>query len=267
MNKIAAIIVFYNSHIKSSQAYNLLQDDRIDLLLVDNSTDEVVLEDNKQFIQQHQLQYFPMGGNIGLSKAYNKMINIVRDLGYEYILLSDDDTLYTNEYIEKLVVAVNEHKADVIMPVIKDSYDKFVISPAFSTKIPLVPYKEGGRLKINKIYGINSGTCINIHCFDNWQFNEDIFLYFVDSDFFVNNVNKNKLSYYILDCEIEQNLSSSEQFSEVSLKRFKMVIDDARPYFKNQSFPRLRLFAYKLSLIQRFWNQHHDKRIFQVLKF
>ncbi len=268
MNKIAVIIIFYNSLIKDSQAYNLLQDKRLELFLADNSVDQNILAQNLSFAKSHNLHYYQNQGNIGLSKSYNKMIKIIKETNqFQYVLFSDDDTLYTQEYIDKLYKAVSVKKADVIMPIVKDSYDQCIISPAFSTKIPLIPYKEGGKLKINKVYGINSGTCAKLSCFDNWQFNEDIFLYFVDSDFFVNCVNKYHHSYYILDCEIQQNLSSSEPFSDAFLKRMQLVLKDARPYTKNQSFPHLRVFIHKICLIKRFYNQHHDKRIFQILKY
>lgn len=263
--EIATIIVLYNSLISESEAHETLKNPNFDLFFVDNSTDEEILKKNEEYSKKNNVLYYPMGGNIGLSKAYNRIIKEIKKLDYNYLLISDDDTLYTKEFQDLLVDEVKNNKYDLIVPTIIDSRDGVVASPILLTGIPLVPYNPKSKRPPKRINGINSGTCVKVKCFDNWQFDEGIFLYFVDSDFYNNNVNANKLTYKILDCTIKQNFAASEDFDDSTIKLLQRVLDDGRQYFRNKPLSEVQLAIYKFYLVKRLWFQHKDKRVFSLL--
>lgn len=264
-DRIATIIVLYNSLISDSKAFETLKNDNLDIFFLDNSTDQSCIDKNVELSKTMNCKYYNMGGNIGLSKAYNFIIDELKNnYDYNYMLLSDDDTLYTEEFQNLLVEEVKKNRYQVILPTIVDSLDGVVASPIKLTGIPLVRYKEGSKNPPKRIEGINSGTCVRLDAFDNWHYNENIFLYFVDTDFFQNNVNKNKLSYTILPCVIKQNFSSSEEFNDNSIKRLEMVLDDAKRFFATSKIKPIKMVVYKITLIHRLYSQHHDKRLFKL---
>lgn len=260
--KVACLIVLYNKLIKDSQAYETLKNTYLDLFFIDNSDQEIYVKNNQEFANNYNLHYYSMHGNIGLSKAYNFFVKEAKCLGYDYILISDDDTLYTQEFLDELQDNLSKDY-DVILPIIRDNILGHLVSPAVrQRKISkaIIGKPEGD---FNVIGAFNSGMCVNLRCYDNWQYNENVFLYFVDIDFCDNNLVKNKLKTHVLDCEIRQNCSSSEPFSDQSLKRLYMVLDDAKKFYPS----KFKYFTYKLFLVKRMWEDHKNKKVFKLLKY
>lgn len=95
-NSIVATIVIYNKSIENSiTCKNILSfnEDLIEILIVDNSTSNY---GNKAYCENKNIKYISMGGNQGLSKAYNAAIDLSKDK--DVIILFDDDTDVTKQY-------------------------------------------------------------------------------------------------------------------------------------------------------------------------
>ena len=78
-NSIVATIVIYNKSIENSiTCKNILSfnEDSIEILIVDNSTSNY---GNKTYCEKKNIKYISMGGNQGLSKAYNAAIDLSKD--------------------------------------------------------------------------------------------------------------------------------------------------------------------------------------------
>lgn len=265
MNKIAAIIVMYNSLVSETNIINSLKCDFIDLWFVDNSTDQTIKSKNLEFCNKHNLEYLDMNGNVGLSVAYNETINIIKQTNkYTHILLSDDDTIYNQNYLNDLYQNLSSD-VDLILPTIIDNSDNHVMSPILLSKFPLIAYNGEDKSKAPRIMGINSGTCARLSVFENWKFDTDIFLYFTDMDFYKNNVNKNKLSYCILDTKIIQQCSGSEEYTQNSINQIKLVLKDAKAFYNKQSFGIIKYYFYKLLLVVQSYQKHHQKSILKLL--
>lgn len=106
-SRIYIITVIYNrsiNEIRSLQEFeNLLkQFEETRLIVVDNSTKEDVLEQNREIAAQKEwIRYLECGGNIGLSRAYNRALATIPQEEEEqfWIMLSDDDTKFSMDYL------------------------------------------------------------------------------------------------------------------------------------------------------------------------
>ena len=229
MNKIIAVIVIYNksiNDINSIENINVVAG--IDVLIVDNST----IDNNNEELANHKnMKYIKSCGNIGLSKAYNQSIEKIKKLKeYKYILLCDDDTIFTVQYLEE-VRSLTKKNIDVIIPQIINNYDQKVCSPKLKSNIPLITKVYDGIDRGKGIKAINSGLCIKLDCFDVFKYNESNFLYFVDVNFFEEGLNKHGFGYEITTSKIEQNFSQYEKsLSDSNINQMKLRLRDSKKY-------------------------------------
>lgn len=260
-NKLVTIVVVYNKLIKDITVVDTLKSEYIDFCFVDNSTIEDVKNKNKEYCKKTNYRYVDMQGNKGLSKAYNNTIDLLRN-EYKYILLSDDDTIYNQDYINKLLEQVDADQYDLILATVVDKMDNTILTPVFYSDVPLKRVKQEESTRIG---GINSGTCIKMSAFDNWKFNEDLFMYFTDLDFYNNNANANKLSYIILDATIYQDCAGSEEYNDKTIEQIKRVLNDGKKYYKTQKFGFLQYCFYKTLLVIGSFIQHKKISILSLL--
>lgn len=260
-NKLVTVVVVYNKLIKDITVTNTLNNEYIDFCFVDNSTNEEIKNNNISFCQENNYQYINMNGNKGLSKAYNEAIDILKN-NYQYILLSDDDTIYNKEYIDELLIHVNENKYDLILPHVVDKVSNQILTPTFYSNLPL---KRVNQEQATRIGGINSGSCIKLTTFNNWRYNEDLFMYFTDLDFYNNNVNINKLSFIILKSTIYQNCAGSVEYGSTTKDQIKRVLKDAKKYFKTRNFGYIQYWLYKVLLVSQSLKQHKKLTILSLL--
>ena len=73
-------------------------------IIADNSTDDVIVQENRETASlKNWLRYVECGGNIGLSRAYNRAIATIPQEEAYWIMLSDDDTYFSMEYLENAI--------------------------------------------------------------------------------------------------------------------------------------------------------------------
>ena len=73
-------------------------------IIADNSTDDVIVQENRETASlKNWLRYVECGGNIGLSRAYNRAIAMIPQEEAYWIMLSDDDTYFSMEYLENAI--------------------------------------------------------------------------------------------------------------------------------------------------------------------
>lgn len=104
--RIYIITVIYNrqiSQIRSLPEFRALLEKHpeIWLIVADNSTEEEILEKNREAaLQENRLRYIECGGNVGLSRAYNRALSTIPQEEEYWVMLSDDDTKFSMEYLE-----------------------------------------------------------------------------------------------------------------------------------------------------------------------
>lgn len=225
-SNVVAVIVVYNKKVEDSiTCKNILNnsDNSLGILIVDNSTTDL---GNKEYCANKGIEYISMDGNKGLSKAYNAAVNAC--MGKDAIVLFDDDTEVTKDYFDKLDVALNAYPdVDIFAPIIYGQ-DGVIYSPNeynfIRSKFITSPDQEVPQEKFN---AIASCLAIRMRVFDNYRFNEKLFVDQVDQNFFYDQ-RRNGAQFKKIDAKILQNFyQRGENLTpEAGWKRLKLRIMD-----------------------------------------
>lgn len=180
--KYTAIVIVYNKNIKDSVTCSCLGKiltDNFEVIIVDNSTSDM---GNMKECQVLGYKYISMGGNKGLSKAYNAAIE---NTNADVLILLDDDTEINQKYMEILNEAVVNHpNVDIFAPIVYGQ-DGVIYSPNefnfIKNKLIKKPEQNVSQERFNAI-----ASCLAIRkiVFDNYRFNESLFVDQIDQYFF-----------------------------------------------------------------------------------
>lgn len=225
-NSIVATIVIYNKSIENSiTCKNILSfnEDLIEILIVDNSTSNY---GNKAYCENKNIKYISMGGNQGLSKAYNAAIDLSKDK--DVIILFDDDTDVTKQYFEQLQIALDSNPdVDIFAPIIYGQ-DGVIYSPNRYNFMRSQYIQEiSQEIPQEEFNAIASCLAIRMRVFQNYRFNEKLFVDQVDQNFFYDQRKKNK-KFMKLNVEIKQNFYQRglKLSAESGWKRLRLRIID-----------------------------------------
>ena len=97
-----ALIVIYNKKCEDSITIKKIfpYKNQINIIVFDNSDEN---NENERFCNNNNIKYYTEHKNIGLSKAYNSIISKIEMNDDNFLLILDDDTNITNEYINKII--------------------------------------------------------------------------------------------------------------------------------------------------------------------
>lgn len=239
MLNIYAVIVIYNKSIRESitcKAIRAISNRNISVVVVDNSDQT---NDNKQICYQNKWMYICMHENAGLSKAYNRVLNSLSFSNDDIIVWLDDDTNVTQEYFNVLEEAVRcNPSCDIFAPVIMGEDNKFW-SPNEYHFLKNKQLKQINQNISNKKFNaINSCTAVKAKIYDNYRYDERLFLDQVDHLFFYDQRRFGR-KFKKLDTVIFQNFSTKRIYSDYSLlkKRYKIMIKDYLLYSKITGYP------------------------------
>ncbi len=212
------ILVIYNKRVVDVPAFQNL-DDCVHFVVCDNSTEP---NDNQQIVENGGHTYFSMGGNQGLSKAYNRAIQSLRDMATidDYVLFMDDDTFVDKSYVEYL----NTHcQWDVNVPIVLDQQGQ--MSPCI---IENGIVKRG--MDVSKMSAINSGMCISMRVFEAYEYDERLFLDYIDHKFLLD-IKENGFTMGVLDYTIQQDFSANSTQKDQLLTRFDIFKKDSKVFY------------------------------------
>ena len=112
---IYALIVVYNQFCGNSKTIRSINSKKINVIVFDNSTSAF---NNKDYCEQHGYKYFGFQKNYGLSYAYNYVLDNVSINKNDYIIILDDDTELTRDYLDEVAERTSRGKADLMLPVV-----------------------------------------------------------------------------------------------------------------------------------------------------
>lgn len=179
---VCCVIVTYNPNVQDFLAVlKTIRENTESIIIVDNGSSvtlDIELDEGLYFVQ--------LESNCGISKAQNMGVKKALALGADYIWLSDQDTYYPDDYLEKMERFIkglesSEVKYSVVGPAYRD---------VISGKVhPFVKIDRGFK-KINPQEGVNdisqliaSGMIIPGRVFsDIGYMREDFFIDWVDFD-------------------------------------------------------------------------------------
>ena len=182
--KSCGLIVLFNPNIK-------LLNNVIKSLL--NEVDKIFIYDNSQLSIRNlfnayngEFEYLHESSNIGIAAAQNKLIKLAISQNFKVALLSDQDTVYPKNYMQKMlkylliqnnIIALVPNRKNVNHKFTKDAghyvFDK-------ENKLKLIYAKEE---YISVSHSIASGMILNLKYIDNTKLmNENLFIDWVDNE-------------------------------------------------------------------------------------
>ena len=219
---ITTIIVVYNKNVNVSSKWLRIKS-YSDVIIVDNS---IKKNNNKTFCENNGVKYISMGGNKGLSKAYNKAIEDIEDT--DVIVILDDDTDFSDEYFIKLRRALVDYPdVDIFVPIIRGQ-DGVIYSPNnyrfLKNRLVKDPKNE---VHQNKFNAISSCMAIRKRVFDDYRYNEKLFVDEIDHCFCREQRDKGR-KFKVLNVEIIQKFHQREKHlePETILKRERIRVID-----------------------------------------
>lgn len=228
---IYVIIVVYNMNCEDSAAFNSLAQSQVkNVMICDNSTKE---NNNEEACEKHGFHYIDMGGNMGLSKAYNRAIEQIPKSG-KIICLFDDDT-DIHSYFDKVLAYLNKNEADIYVPIVTDEMG--ILSPCIATKNDFKRFKNTDEMtsSVHSISAINSGMAIRSEIFENYRYDELLFLEHIDHDFMRTMRAEHKTVCIMKDIVMVQHFALFNSTREQAEVRFKILKRDYKRYYRNAS--------------------------------
>lgn len=229
---IQPIVVIYNNQCDRSNSVCSLLQQSCKPIIIDNSTSDY---GNRDFCNKNGLTYYSMGGNQGLTKAYNFAINQL-DSNIDYIQWFDDDTSIPNGFIksEKDYVAANP-QYEVFIPIVISGKSRAILSPSKLINGNTYRINSLDDIENSSFSAINSGMIIKMSVFKEYRYDESLFLDCVDHDFMCS-CWKNNVSICIMNnCILEQDFSGDCTNIKSSLNRYKIYSKDFITFRKKNS--------------------------------
>ena len=182
----AAAVVVYNVACGDSiTCRNLAEMNRpgLQVLIYDNSTRDF---GNEAYCRERGWVYLGGSGNAGISKAYNACVDYLKTRGVEGLLcLFDDDTAVSEEYFTALEQAAAQAEEKIFVPLIRSGGR--LMSPCRLTAEHRVRIfgseQEALEYRGSDLSAINSCMAIDLRVFDDFRYDENIFLDGVDHHF------------------------------------------------------------------------------------
>ncbi|MGN0161903.1 MAG: glycosyltransferase [Lachnospiraceae bacterium] len=227
------IMVIYNKSLLDSITYQCLKDADITLVVCDNSEKT---GDNVSIAGKDGVEYLPMGGNRGLSYAYNRALEYIFSSLYaedgDVISLFDDDTQVSVEYLEK----ARSMQGQIALPVMRDTLG--IMSPVLMEGCyvrRIESTEQLMRLNPRKLSGINSAMALRAGIMRNYRYCEEMFLDYIDH-MFIMDMRKKNIFPEVMQVELHQKFSAVEDSAEAARARFALQKRDLKIFYKNSMF-------------------------------
>lgn len=258
------VVVLYKTSLEDSKTINSLGNiikENSNLFVFDNSPVRQYENENFQF-KSFTVCYYHDATNPGLSTAYNSALDECSKSNKKWLLLLDQDTTFTKEYleeIERLDYDKIPDKVVAIIPRVISLSDRRSIAPVkmFLGGICRPVDAEGGVVNI-PISGINSGTILSVSYMNTiGGFSTDYTLDMLDHWYFRKIVQDNK-KCYLLKSSVYQDLSVFGNFEDnISIQRYKQMLYAESFFIKEEGL--LSMFIFKIRLFFRALKQFKFK--------
>lgn len=258
--EIYIVIVLYKTNLEHSKTIDTLKnipDENINLMVFDNSP---IKQYNFSYFRydKFDIHYFNDCSNPGLSRAYNLALSNARDKNYKWLLLLDQDTAITAEYIKEIMsLEIDKLSKNVvsIMPRVISALNDKLIAPVKMSKggICRSVLLESG-VEQKGISGINSGTLLSVSFMSDINgFSSSYSLDMLDHWYF-REIKRNGKEIYLLHSNIKQELSIYGNFEEnLSVSRYSQLLNAENHFLTEDGI--ISLILYKARLVYRFFKQ------------
>ena len=227
--------VLYNqaiSNIASLDAFTSFKAKHNDVWLIisDNSDNNEIKQDSQKELKKLDAVYLDNNGNIGLSKAYNRILEFIGD-GPFWLMLSDDDTIFSLDFLENAYNTSKQTEANAISGIVMAG--GHIMSPLRNNKV----FSNNDNCisspgQYDNIFCINSGLIIRDRVFaEIGLYDESLFLDMIDYWFMDKLIENNLNRIEIVSGSIIQNFSANEEKPKKAvMKRFGIYRKDFSTY-------------------------------------
>lgn len=222
----AAAVVIYNTACQDSPTCRALQKlSDITVLIYDNSTRDF---GNREFCESAGWVYLGGQGNLGLSKAYNACIDYLKDGNKaDMLCLFDDDTDLEPAYFDALEKA-RQKGGRIFVPAIFAGgalISPCILDAAYRVRT-FADEAEAQAYTGEHLSAINSCMAIDLEIFDDFRYDENIFLDGIDHNF-TQAMKARGEKIHMMDYRCNHAFSGAEKPPKASaLVRFKIYAKD-----------------------------------------
>jgi GT2 family glycosyltransferase len=252
---ILAIVVRYKMPLEQSQTLISLAEafsshpellEEYGVLVWDNSA--IRLEDPKL---SFPFQYGFSEKNLGVSGAYNHASSFAESIGCRWLLLLDQDTTVTADYLQRMLVHVREVESNqniaTIVPFVR-SHGTLVSPRKFGRMIRnhQIPRLTSGIYR-EDAYAVNSGTVMRVSALLSvGGYSEEFWLDLSDAYIFQALYRDGKRMYIAADLELAHSVASMDFDRQMTPERYRSFLAAENMYL---AMYRSRL----VNLAQTFW--------------
>lgn len=242
------IIVLYKCNIDKFS--NVLQS-------VINQTDYLILVKNDNIFfpidkfNNPKIHLINLYNNYGIAYAQNRGVDYAKKLKTDYLLFSDQDTIFPDDYISRMQNKLCNYSENTIFAPVFFNKIKEQIEPlSITLKDSIVPNNDQA---ISVFHAISSGTIVSMSNFEKiGYFNEALFIDYVDFEWCWR---AKKLNYEILcfpDIQINHNLGDNykiifgkkvtirSNFRYYYMIRNGLILSKKNPWLTNNERKQLR---------------------------
>ena len=245
-SQLTAVLVLYRLGAQESPCFLSLRaalatmdrpPDSLTLLLYDNSPEASGIPD---FPANIRLVHNPANG--GVAAAYNAGLDEARSNGSQWLLLLDQDTALTAEYLAELLAATESVDAAVAAIVPRLVQDGKTHSPQQLPRLSHRPLPEdaAGMLPV-KVSAFNSGAVIRVGALR--RFPERYWLDFLDHAVF-HELQAVGGRIWLLRSRLDHRLSTQRLGEDASLDRYRNVLLAERDFYREYGSSADRVFLH-----------------------
>ncbi len=217
MVNFLCVVTLYKCSLAGSQTYHtILKGWQGRIFVYDNSPESQVIDiDNVYYVHDNH--------NSGLSVAYNTAARYAKENGFEWLLLLDQDTDFSEVNMDDYRNAILSNPGIMLFAPKVKCRGKYMSPARFHHKFAVLQsYVPSGIISLDKYSPINSGLCVNVDAMiECGGYKDDVFLDYSDYQF-IDRLRRICSSAYILDCEATQDFSVYSDNRESALKRYEL---------------------------------------------
>jgi len=228
------ILVLYSRKLEHSESYQTITKSlacagkKGVLFIFDNSPEAQVVNDVNSSVWSH-VEYVHCPENKGLGVAYNQGAKYAQKNGVDWIVLLDQDTTFSEDYISKLDEAMKtQSKIKLFAPIIQLKNQKPFSPTHYKHKRGYDVKLASGTYPLSKYSPVNSGMVINTNRF--WEaggYDPQIKLDFADFQF-IERFRRTEKHFFLIDTTAVQDFSNEEKNVKKLQARFKVYCECAK---------------------------------------
>lgn len=263
---IFIIIVLYNKMVYEIDSLSIFEeffkDKKAEIIVCDNSCMKIVSENRAYCINRRWIHYIDNeGDNKGISYNYNKALAYIESLEKDdyWVMFSDDDTKFSEEYLQNMYRAVVQGKNKLISGIIP-SVSPMRKNVILNTSKNLI--KTSGVYR--NIYCINSGLTIHSSIIKTIRrYDETLFLDMIDYWLMEELKKKNLNTFLIVEGDILHKFSGIQSQSRTDMMtRFNIFKKDFQRFCVITHKPT----SYRLIVLWKRYLNIQIKSVLYVIK-